>query len=73
VIAMVMLAASLICYSYYQQMQGMLAEARAEHERVAAQIAAGQLQNERNGLLPRSTRCETIPRPSSGRRDRSWV
>lgn len=46
-IAMVMIAAALICFSYYNQMQGKLATARAEHERVAAEITAVRVQNER--------------------------
>ena len=44
---MVLLAASLICFSYYQQMQSKLTEAKAEHDRVAGQIAAAQLENAR--------------------------
>ena len=44
---MVMLAASLICYSYYNQMHGKLEQARSEHERVAAQAVAITIQNER--------------------------
>ncbi len=47
IIAMVMLAAALICYSYYHQMQGKLTAARAERDRVAAEFNAVQIENER--------------------------
>jgi cell division protein FtsB len=46
-IAMVMLAATLICYSYYNQMTGRLAGARAEHARLEAAVAAAEVDNAR--------------------------
>jgi cell division protein FtsL len=46
-VVMVMLAAGLICFSYYNQMHGKLTQVRAEHERIAAQISAVQIENER--------------------------
>jgi cell division protein FtsB len=46
-VAMVLLAAMLISYSYYHQMQAELADARAEFARVDAEARAVGLENER--------------------------
>jgi cell division protein FtsB len=47
VIAMVMLAATFICYSYYYQMRARLESARAEHARVEAAAASLEVDNAR--------------------------
>jgi cell division protein FtsB len=46
-VAMVLLAAMLISYSYYHQMRAELASARAEYARVEAQARAAAVENER--------------------------
>ena len=47
VIAMVMLAATFICYSYYHQMRAELEQARVEHARVEAEATQIEVGNAR--------------------------
>jgi cell division protein FtsB len=46
-VAMVLLAAMLISYSYYHQMRAELGDARAEYARVQAQARAAAVENDR--------------------------
>ena len=47
IVVMVLMAATLICYSYYNQMRAELDAARAEHARIEAEAAQLSIENAR--------------------------